>query len=184
VGAGRSYDAAAVVIAGGAWSRRLFDPLGIRLDVEPQRGQIIHLQLPDADTDRWTIVNAFRGHYIVPWPGGRIVVGATREAGSGFDPRLTVAGVREVLGEALRVAPGLAAAGVHEMRVGLRPLSSDMAPVLGAVPGLEGAYLATGHGPSGLQLGPYSGKLVCDLLAGRRPEVDLAPFDVARFASR
>jgi glycine/D-amino acid oxidase-like deaminating enzyme len=183
VSLGRSYDAPAVVIAGGAWSKLLSDQLGVPIGVEPQRGQIIHLQLNHAGTDRWTIVNAFHGHYIVPRPGGRIVVGATRETGSGFDPRLTAAGVREVLAEALRVAPGLAPAGVHEMRVGLRPLSSDMAPILGPVPGLEGAYLATGHGPAGLQLGPYSGKLVCDLLKGRQPDLDLTPFRVARFAS-
>ncbi len=184
VAGGRSYDAPAVVIAGGAWSKLLADQLGIRLGVEPQRGQIIHLQMTHADTDLWAVVNAFHGHYIVPWPGGRIVVGATRETDSGFDPRLTAAGVREVLAEALRVAPGLATAGVHEMRVGLRPLSSDMAPVLGPVPGLTGAYLATGHGPAGLQLGPYSGKLVCDVLVGRRAVPDLTPFEVTRFAPR
>jgi D-amino-acid dehydrogenase len=180
---GRNYEAPAVVIAGGAWSKLLTEQVGVRLGVEPQRGQILHLQLADANTDRWTIVNAFHGHYVVPWAGGRIVVGATRETGSGFDPRITAAGVQEVLTEALRVAPGLASAGLREMRVGLRPLSSDLAPVLGPVPGLEGAFLATGHGPAGLQLGPYSGKLVTDLLRGRAPDLDLTPFAVARFAS-
>lgn len=178
---GSTYQAANVVIAAGAWSGALGAQLGIRVPVLPQRGQIIHLLLPDGQTDGWTIVNAFHGHYIVPWPGGRIVVGATRETGSGYDPRLTAAGVQELLTEALRVAPGLASAGIHEMRVGLRPVSSDLRPVLDRVPSVEGAYLATGHGASGLQGGPYSGKVMCDLLLGRPAEVSLEPFRLSRF---
>ncbi len=170
-----------VAIAGGAWSEAFGDQLGVRVPVRPQRGQILHLKAADVRTEAWPIVSAFRGHYLVPWPDGRVVAGATRETGSGFDARLTAAGVHEVLSEALRVAPGLADWEIHEMRVGLRPLSADGLPVLGAVPGIEGAYLATGHGPTGLQLGPYSGKVVAELMLGGAPDIDLAPFGVARF---
>ena len=111
-----------------------------------------------------------------------MVVGATRETGSGFQPHTSAAGVHEVLGEALRVAPGLAAAELREIRVGLRPASADGLPVLGGVPGVRGVYLATGHGPTGLQLGPYSGKLVAELMLGRAIATDIAAFDVSRFA--
>jgi D-amino-acid dehydrogenase len=179
--AGDTLSAPRIAITGGAWSAEFEAQLGIRVPVEPQRGQIIHLRMPRTETAGWTIVLGFRDHYMVPWPAGRVVVGATRETGSGFDPRPTAAGVREVLAEALRVAPGLAEAEVLEIRVGLRPLCSDGLPVLGAVPGVDGVYLATGHGPTGLQLGPYSGKIVADLMLGRQPEVDLAPFRSGRF---
>ena len=64
--------------------------------------------------------------------------------------------------EALRVAPDPAGASIRGTRVGLRPLSADGMPVMGAVPGWEGLYLNTGHGPSGLQLGPFSGRVVAD----------------------
>ena len=101
---------------------------------------------------------------MVPWPNGRITVGATRETGSGFKPVTTAAGVHEVMSEALRVAPGLSQAQFKELRVGLRPLTADMSPVLGEIPGVDNIYVATGHGPTGLQLGPYSGKLVAELL--------------------
>jgi D-amino-acid dehydrogenase len=67
------------------------------------------------------------------------------------------------------------------MRVGLRPLAADGIPVLGPVPSVEGVYLNTGHGPSGLQLGPFSGKLVADVILGRAPDVPLQPFGVSRF---
>jgi len=43
-------------------------------------------------------------------------------------------------------------------------------------------YIATGHGPIGLQLGPYSGKVTADLMLGRSSDIDLTPFGVARFA--
>jgi D-amino-acid dehydrogenase len=181
---GTRYAARRVVIAGGAWSKAFGDQLGIHVPVEPQRGQIIHLKMRNPDAARWPIVSGFRGHYIVPWPDGRVVVGASRETGSGFAPRLTAEGVGAVLAEALRAAPGLADGEIHEMRVGLRPLSADLRPILGPVPRVEGVYLATGHGASGLQLGPYSGKVVADLVAGVEPEVDLTPFSVTRFRER
>ena len=173
-----------VVIAGGAWSHAFGLQLGVQIPVEPQRGQIIHLGLPPAaHTASWTIVSAVRGHYMVPWPDNRVVVGATRETGSGFDARTTVAGVREVLGEALRVAPGLAAAEIREIRVGLRPYTQDLLPVLGPVPGRKNVWLATGHGPTGLQLGPYSGKLIADLITGNDLPINLDAYRITRFFS-
>jgi D-amino-acid dehydrogenase len=176
-----SVSAPRIAITGGAWSAAFEDQLRMRIPVTPQRGQILHLRRPGTETAAWTIVMGFRDHYMVPWPDARVVVGATRETGSGFDPRLTTAGVREVLTEALRVAPGLADWEIQEMRVGLRPLCADGLPVLGAVPGIDGLCLATGHGPTGLQLGPYSGKVVADLVFGRESDVDLGPFRAARF---
>jgi len=178
---GATVSAPRVAIAGGAWSQAFSDQLAVPIPVQPQRGQIIHLRKPGVDTTGWPIVSAFRGHYMVPWPDGRVAVGATRETGSGLDPRMTAAGVREVLHEALRVAPGLADWDIHELRVGLRPLARDGLPILGPVPGIEGVYLATGHGPTGLQLGPYSGKVTADLMVGRAADVDLTPFSVSRF---
>jgi D-amino-acid dehydrogenase len=178
---GETLAAGKVAIAGGAWSQAFGDQLGVEIPVEPQRGQIIHLKSPAADTATWPIVSAFRGHYIVPWPDSRVVVGATRESGTGFKPHPTAAGVREVLSEALRVAPGLGQMAVEEIRVGLRPLTPDGLPVLGPVPGVNNVYLATGHGPSGLLLGPYSGKIVAELMLGREFKTGIDAFQVGRF---
>jgi D-amino-acid dehydrogenase len=76
---GETLPAGHVVIAAGAWSRSLGERIGVLIPVAPQRGQIVHLSLPDTDTGGWPIVRAFRDHYMVPWPG-RLVVGATRES--------------------------------------------------------------------------------------------------------
>lgn len=181
---GRTIPASRVAIAGGAWSHAFGRQLNVHIPVEPQRGQIIHLGLPAAtDTSSWCIITALRGHYMVPWPDNRVVVGATRETGSGFAPRTTAAGVREVLSEALRVAPGLAAAEIREIRVGLRPCTEDLLPVLGPVPSTRNVYLATGHGPTGLQLGPYSGKLIADLMLNKDLTTDIDPYQITRFLS-
>jgi D-amino-acid dehydrogenase len=181
---GATLAAGAVLLAGGAWSAAQADALGFALPVFPQRGQILHLTLPDVNTAQWPIIEGFHSHYLLTFPGGRVVAGATRESNTGFDVRMTASGVSEALGEALRVAPGLGGATLHEVRVGLRPASPDGLPILGRAPGLENLYLATGHGPSGLQLGPYSGVLVADLALGRPAPLDLTPFAPERFAAR
>jgi D-amino-acid dehydrogenase len=171
---GEAVPAGHVVIAAGAWSRSLCERIGVLVPVAPQRGQIVHLDLPETDTGGWPIVRAFRDHYMVPWPG-RVVVGATRER-VGFAPRTTVAGIMEVVSEAVRVAPGLRGAALAEVRVGLRPATPDGLPILGRAPGVANLHLATGHGAVGLQLGPFSGKVIADAITRGDPGVDIAPF--------
>ena len=163
-----------VVVATGAWSAELAGALGVALPVEPQRGQIVHLHAAGAVNADWPIVEGLRGHYILPWPSGRVVCGATRETGSGLDPSLTLAGCEEVLREANRLAPGLAQARIVEWRVGLRPLSTTGRPLVGGLPGVEHVHVATGHGANGLLLGPYSGMLLAESLATGRPPAELA----------
>lgn len=171
----------AVVVAAGAWSVELLRPLGVDLPVVPQRGQILHLSVAGVDTRLAPVVHPIGAeHYLLPFPDGRIVVGATRETGSGYDPRLTAGGVARVLNDALSVAPGLADATLVDLRVGLRPASPDGLPWLGPVPGRPWLWVATGMGPSGLTLGPYGGSLVSDALLGRPLAVDLAPFALDR----
>ena len=81
----------------------------------------------------------------------------------------------------LRVAPGLAHAEIREIRVGLRPYTEDHLPVLGPVPNIQNIYLATGHGPTGLQLGPYSGKLIADLVLEKDLATDIDAYQITRF---
>jgi D-amino-acid dehydrogenase len=177
---GETISSERVIIAGGAWSRAFGEQIGVEIPVEPLRGQIIHLGLAGMDTANWPIVEPFRSHYMVCWPDSRVVCGATWEQ-AGFDPRITAAGVFELLSEALRVAPGLAKADIREIRVGLRPYTADHLPVLGSVPGVAGVYLATGMGATGLHLGPYCGKLAAGWALGQQSGVDISAFGVGRF---
>ena len=173
-------DCEAVVVAGGAWSPEFADALGYEVPIEPMRGQILHLRT-DRDTGAWPIVTGTRSFYTVPWRAGRIAAGATYEEGTGYVPHSTVGGVHEILGDALDVVPGLTDAAVEEIRVGLRPGSADGLPICGRVPGVEGAYLAAGHGPTGLQMGPYSGRQVARLVCGEPLETSMDAFSPARF---
>jgi glycine/D-amino acid oxidase-like deaminating enzyme len=169
-----------VILTAGAWAPRVLHPLGLGLPVEPQRGQIVHLRLEGSETADWPVILPPGSHYIVPFDDGRIVVGATRETGAGFDYRVTASGQAEVLAEALRIAPGLEAATLLETRVGFRPASADGRPLLGWVRGIEGLAVGNGLGAVGLTIGPLAGRLLAELVAGRTTMLDLAPFDPMR----
>ena len=171
----------AVVIAGGTWTPALAGAFGLRCGVRPVRGQIVHLDL-DADTSTWPVLQPVFSHYVVPWDDGRVALGATVED-VGFDARATAAGLRQLFSEGLRVSPGLAEATFREVRVGLRPVSDDDLPVLGPLPDVGNVHVATGHGANGLLLGPVSGRIVADLVADRRPALDVAAFSPARLGS-
>lgn len=163
---GRSLAADTLVIAAGAWTNRLLEPFGRRIGVEPQRGQITHLRVAGADTRFWPSVQPVASHYLVAFDDARVVVGATRETGSGFDPRVTAAGQRQILEDALSVAPGLADATIIETRVGLRPLADGELPVVGALRGLDGVYVNAGFGAAGLTMGPLVGDRLAAVVVG------------------
>ena len=93
---------------------------------------------------------------------------------------MTAGGLSEVLGQALAVAPGLAAARYLETRVGFRPVSPDARPLLGPVPGVDGLVVATGLGPTGLTMGPYAGAVAARAALGEPPGFDLGPFNPLR----
>lgn len=174
----------AVVISAGAWASELLTPYGVNLPVEPQKGQIAHLKLPDYETSKWPVVLPQSSHYMVCFDDSRVVVGATRETGSGYDYRLTAAGVKEILEEALSVAPGLSNSTLHEVRIGFRPAGPDILPLLGSIPSIEGLIVATGLGASGLTMGPYVGALAAKLAINEELEVDIAPYHPLRNAMK
>jgi D-amino-acid dehydrogenase len=170
-----------VIVAAGAWAPELCRPLGIDLAVEPQRGQIVHLKVPETDTGTLPIIlPALSDYYLLGFPDSRVVIGATRETGSGFDFRVTAGGVTEVLEEGLRIAPTLRQATLAEVRVGFRPVSKDGLPLLGRIPAVSGLVIATGLGPYGLTVGPYVGWLAAQLAVEKTPEQELTGFEPGR----
>jgi D-amino-acid dehydrogenase len=188
---GELIEADAVVAATGAWTPSFVEPAGAVVRVTPQRGQIVHLSLAPAgpepagtepaSTGQWPVIlPAGSGHYLLAFDDSRVVAGATREPGAGFDYRVTAAGLAEVLAHALAVAPGLDAATYLETRVGFRPAGPDTRPLLGPVAGVPGLFVATGLGAEGLTMGPYAGGIAARAALGLDPGIDLAPFDPLR----
>jgi D-amino-acid dehydrogenase len=178
---GNRHDPEIVVLATGAWTQQLEGEIGLRLRIEPQKGQIIHLEWADESPANWPLLESEATHYMLGAPERRVIAGATRETGSGFDVRVTARGLHEVLTEALAIAPGIGPCRIAEIRVGLRPLSPDRLPAIGRLGDLVNGWICAGHGASGLTLGPVSGELIAQALTGSEPDIDLAPYSPGRF---
>ncbi|HTI79349.1 MAG TPA: FAD-dependent oxidoreductase [Acetobacteraceae bacterium] len=174
--ADEEIEAECVIVAAGVWAPKVLRDVGVALPIEPQRGQIVHLLLRGAETQDWPVIFPPGAHYLVPFDDGRVVVGATRESGVGFDHCVTALGQAQVLAEALHVAPGLGAATIIETRVGFRPIGPGVRPMLGTVPGIEGLVVGNGLGAAGLTIGPLGGRLLAEVALGAAPFMGLAPF--------
>ena len=180
---GDLLSADAVIVAAGAWSADLCRPLDLQLEVEPQRGQILHLRVSDKHTEALpVIVPVLSDYYLLGFGDSRVIMGATRETGSGFDFRITAGGVAEVLQEGLRIAPGLKTATLTEIRVGFRPMTRDGLPLLGRPSRTTGLVVATGLGRYGLTVGPYVGLLAAMLAVGKTPEISVGWYNPDRRA--
>ncbi|MBV7505429.1 FAD-binding oxidoreductase [Bacillus sp. sid0103] len=174
----KMYCADQVIVTAGAWSRELLQPLGVQFLVKPQKAQIVHLELPGTDTSHWPVVMPPQNHYILTFDNGRVVVGSTHENEAGFDTRVTAGGMNEILSKALEVAPGLSACTYLETRVGFRPFTPGFLPVIGALQGFEGIYVANGLGASGLTSGPYLGAELAKFVLGNHTEIDPINYNV------
>lgn len=169
---GATLEADSVVIAAGVWVDALLG--GAAIPVAPQRGQICHLLLNDTQTGHWPSVLPQSDHYIVPFGGGRVVVGATREPDVD-DVRITADGVARVLAKALDLAPGLGDATLTETRVGLRPYPTVAhRPTIGRFD--ANTWVVSGFGAIGLTIGPLVGERMATTLIGGADDELLAPF--------
>jgi D-amino-acid dehydrogenase len=155
--------AGTVVVAAGVWSPPLLEPLGVRISVMPDRGQILHLA-GEPEVQDAPVLKTFEGPYVLGFPGPRIVLGATHELGTSPSPEVRAGDQLTVLEQAFSVAPGLASHAVLETRVGFRPTSLDGLPLVGPV--ADGVSLLTGLGSWGLTLGPLLGRRLVDDLHG------------------
>ncbi len=172
--AGR-IEARMVVDAAGAWAA--FDTsLPVPIPVEPVRGQIVEIRLPDRPLE--TVV-ASAEVYVVPRPDGTALLGSTMER-VGFRKEVTAGAVARLLEGAERLLPEIASARFVTAWAGLRPGTPDGWPLLGASP-VDGLFFATGHFRNGILLAPATARHLADLLTGR-PVPRLSPFSVERFA--
>ena len=162
----------AVVVAAGAWSGELLKTLGLELPVEPVKGQMILFKCAADFLPSMVMAN---GRYAIPRRDGHILVGSTLEY-EGFDKTPTPEALESLRASAIELLPALADAQVVKHWAGLRPGSPDGIPFIGPVPQHEGLWLNCGHFRNGLVLAPASCQLLTDLLLGRAPIVDPAPY--------
>src|SRR5207253_7173300 len=80
-----------------------------------------------------------------------------------------------------KISPPLAAAPIKARQACFRPVTVDGLPLIGAVPGVAGAYVATGHSVWGILNAPATGEAISELIVdGQAHTVDLSPFDPGR----
>lgn len=169
-----------VVLAAGAWSGELLKTVGLELPVEPVKGQMI---LYKCASDFLPSMILAKGRYAIPRRDGHILIGSTLEH-QGFDKTPTTNALDSLKASAVELIPALAHAEVVAHWAGLRPGSPEGIPFIGPVPGFDGLWLNCGHYRNGLVLAPASCQLLTDLLVGREPIIDAAPYGLeGRLAS-
>lgn len=168
----------AVVVAAGAWSGRMSAMLGCSLPIQPGKGYSITMARPSLCPE---IPMIFEEDRVAVTPlASSYRIGSTMEF-AGYDDRL----VESRLG-ILRRAARLylrepEAEPVSEKWWGWRPMVPDGLPIVGAAPGSDGLYLATGHGMLGLSMAPATGKLIAELVTGAAAHLDPRPYRATRF---
>jgi glycine oxidase len=175
---GLEYRANRVVLAAGSWSSLVFGTPLEKDSVVPARGQMIELDAGAPLLDRVVIGPRC---YIVPRDDGRALVGSTVEF-VGYRREVTARAVRDLLRAAIRMVPALGDATLGATWSNFRPYTPDELPILGRT-SVDGLFLATGHHRNGILLAPITAEITCALALGKRPPIDVTPFEMSRFDS-
>ena len=122
---------------------------------------------------------------VMPRPDGTTYVcGLSGEAPLPVDPAhvgTEDGGPEKLLAMTAMFAPDLGTAEILASQACYRPVTQDGMPLFGAVPGVAGAYVATGHSVWGMLNGPATGEAMAELiLEGTAGSVDISPFDPGR----
>ncbi|HEV2607548.1 MAG TPA: FAD-dependent oxidoreductase [Xanthomonadaceae bacterium] len=167
-----------VLIATGAWSPALARQLGFALPIQPGKGYSITWDA-QRSAPRRPLVLKERSVCVTSWGSG-FRLGSTMEF-SGYDTSLNrtrLDAIERAAEEYLRDPPtGLR----REEWYGWRPMTWDDLPILGRAPGSDNLWLATGHGMMGVGMSAVTGRLIADLMGGRDPIIDPAPYSALRF---
>ena len=167
------------ILALGSYSPFLVRPLGIQIPVYPIKGYSI--TVPIVDEPRAPVSTVMDESYKVAITrlGDRIRVGGTAEV-SGFDRTLRVARKATLDQSVGDLFPGAGDLARSSFWCGLRPMTPDGPPIIGGTK-FRNLYLNTGHGTLGWTMACGSGRVLADLLSGRKPETDLSELGLSRY---
>ena len=121
---------------------------------------------------------------LIPFPAGRLSLGATHENDMGFDLTVDENLLQQMAEKASPFYPSLKDAMISGERVGIRAYTSDFSPFFGQVPNLSGVYTASGLGSSGLTTGPIIGYHLAQMLQGRSGVLDPVDYPIAKYVQR
>lgn len=177
-----ALDAGQLVVAAGAWSPLLHRQLGLpwlRHTIQPGKGYSITYDRPSLTPSHPLIL---RGPQVcvTSWADG-YRLGSTMEF-SGYRDNLNEHRLGALERGAAQFLHEPVGPVVRERWYGWRPMSLDDVPLIGAVPGKQGLWLATGHGMMGIGMSAGTGQMIADLVTGKDTAVDHRPFRPERLA--
>jgi D-amino-acid dehydrogenase len=172
-----------LILAAGAWSPLLAHSLRLRLPVQPAKGYSITISRPSNGLDI-PLHLAERKVGVTPMGTMLRFAGTLELAGLDLSiNRRRLHAIEQAAQEYLDLGDGFTfKSNPIEIWRGLRPLTPDTLPIIGRCRHLTNLTVATGHGMMGVSMGPITGKLVAQLVAGEQPELDLSQLAVERFA--
>ena len=169
----------AYVVALGSYSPVLLRPIGIAVPVYPIKGYSITVPITDADGAPESTVMDETYKVAITRLGDRIRVGGTAEI-SGYDLRCTPRGGRRWSTRSATCSRMAATSPRRRFWCGLRPMTPDGPPIIGAH-ALSNLYLNTGHGTLGWTMACGSGRVLADIISGRKPEIDVGELAISRY---
>jgi D-amino-acid dehydrogenase len=177
---GASIEGDEFVIAAGVWSQQLARMLGLRVPLRAGKGYTVTLQRPRVQPRHCAILVEAR--VAVSPMGEALRVGGTMEL-AGLDAAVDPVRVRSIVEAMPGYYPDFAPADFDGLVPwsGLRPCAPDGLPYLGRTRVASNVLVAAGHAMMGVSLAPITGKLAAQLLAGERPEIDVALLSPDRY---
>jgi sarcosine oxidase subunit beta len=185
--AGR-IDAGGVVVAAGAWSRRLCEEIGLPLPARPKAIDTVAVARPPALREpHMVFIDNVQGNYFRPEAGGLTLVGVPCQEwdidpdtlGTGLPPHAAALGAQLLTHR----IPAMERATLARGYRAFDGYSPDHHAILGRVDGIDGLYLATAFSGSGFKIAPAVGACVAELITdGRARTVDIDAFGLRRFA--
>lgn len=174
-----------VILAVGAWLPLILKPMGYAVDIRPQKGQLVELQISNKETDLWPVVMPEGEMDIIFFPGGKTIIGATHQDDSGYDLSIEEPLLLPMVEDAsIAFSSALKESDSTNFRVGTRAYTSDYASFIGEVPGLEFLYTASGLGSTGLTAGPLVGKILAQLVLDEEPELPLSDYPIDQYIQK
>lgn len=175
------FNAGAVVIATGAWSREIAAMVNTKIPLMPGRGYSVTLENSPYRVNHPAVLAEGRVA-ITPMDGNKIRFGGTMEVVSTSTPP-RYQRVQGILNAVKRFYPefDVPMPAQDKLWYGYRPCSADGLPYIGKIKSYTNVVVATGHAMLGLSLGAGTGKLVSEIVNDEKSSIDLKPFNVERF---
>ncbi len=172
------YSADEYVLAAGAWTPQVTRRLKLNLPVQAGKGYSLTMARPPMCPE--TPCYFYEKSVVAtPWKSG-FRLGGTMEF-SGFNADIVARRIQNLTSAAKEYLKKQSAKTIIEQWVGMRPMVYDDLPIIDRAPNQHNLVIATGHGMSGISMATSTGKLVAEIITGRRPHIDPAAFRINRF---